>query len=391
MRFIVGTIEQARSKAKFMQKCLDRFEVRRSLTQCQAYLATSFGFGSWAEMKTSCQKAQSDGGREVDIHQFRKMVLNDFQTGSIGNLHAYAVFARMGYCQSVHHFDFKFGGFHREFIDPAEAATALEMIFERYLEIEPRCAEVNGLIAMADAIIAPYADVHPGSFERNSLIFIDQMKSLRIPGMTFPGPTFSEDRVGETIRQLPDHGTFTLVGENRDESQASAIAFLKLARRHVKTALPLRWLVEQKARPVEGTVYYLPSLSDGSRRFVEEFGKTNRILVVDNAPSDAGLVSVSDVAAREALQIAPISSASTGPSMANPIYAVTLREGRRTLIELYDHRDVGSDMKVVDGATASEWIMKSLPHRTGLWVDGRDGEPRVRRLCDPSKARQYDI
>jgi hypothetical protein len=293
MRFIVGNIEQARSKAKFLQKCLARFGIERSLTQCQGYLATSFSFNSWAELKGACSKTPGEAGA-VDIRQFRKMVSNKFDIDCHTNIHAYAIFARMGFCQSVHHFDFRFDGFYRELISVNDAAVALELIFERYLEIDPHCPEVDGLIAMAQAIVSPYVDVHPGSFELMATTFIDQMKALRIPGISYLGDQLTERDVDEVIAGLPDCGVITLSGEDRGDIQASAVILMRLARKKVKIAFPLTWLVG-KSSPLAGAIYYLPALTDGGRRLVDQIGPTNRILVVDNAPMDAAPISIGNL------------------------------------------------------------------------------------------------
>jgi hypothetical protein len=291
MRFIVGNLEQARSKAKFLQKCLERFDVQRSLTKCQGYLASSFGFNSWAEMKATCRRSSNNNECVVDIHQFQRMTSTDFGIDAIGNLQAYAIFARMGYCQSVHHFDFKFGGFYREFVSSVEAAVALELIFERYLEIESRCAEVDGLIAMAQAIIAPYADVHPGAFELNAMIFIDQMKALRIPAIFDTSNQISRNWHHGIGHQTPPTGVFTIDGETHDAQHLNAIAFMRQTRAMVRFCLPLRWLVDRGGRQKEGVIFYLPALTDGGRSFVTDFSGTRRILVIENAPDNALLIS----------------------------------------------------------------------------------------------------
>lgn len=297
MRFIVGNIEQARSKAKFLQKCLARFGVERSLTQCQGYLATSFGFSSWAQLKGACRKSTGEASAAADIRQFNKMASNKFDIDCHSTIQAYAIFARMGFCQSVHHFDYRFDGFYREFISVAEAAVALEMIFERYLEIDPRCAEVDGLIAMAQAIIAPYVDVHPGSFELTAMIFIDQMKALRIPGASYPANQLVESDIDELVVGLPDCGVISVSGGDKADLQASAVIFMRLARKKVKFAFPLRWLVDQQTARVDGAFYYLPALTDGGRRMIDGIGSTNRILVVNNAPLDAHSISITSLAA----------------------------------------------------------------------------------------------
>lgn len=290
MRFIVGNLEQARSKAKFLQKCLERFDVQRSLTQCQGYLASSFGFDSWAEMKAICNRSSNDTARAVDIHQFQRMTTTDFGSDAIGHLHAYAIFARMGYCQSVHHFDYKFGGFYREFISPTEAAVALELIFERYLEIDSRCAEVDGLIAMAQAIIAPYDDVHPGAFELNSMIFIDQMKALRIPGVGDKSQSLRNEYL-RLNQRTPLSGVFTIDGETREERHINAIALMKQARPLVRFCLPLRWLVDRGGQQKDDVIFYLPALTEGGKSLVTTFSGTHRILVIENAPDYASLIS----------------------------------------------------------------------------------------------------
>lgn len=291
MRFIVGNLEQACSKAKFLQKCLERFDVQRSLTQCQGHLASSFGFSSWAEMKAICNRSSNNSECVVDIHQFQRMTSTDFGIDTIGNIQAYAIFARMGYCQSVHHFDFKFTGFFREFISPTEAAVALELIFERYLEIDPRCPEVDGLIAMAQAIIAPYVDLHPGSFELNAMIFIDQMKAARIPGIFGDADQpFANGDYG-IVYQTPPVGVFTIDGETCDSRHLKAIAYMRRARAKAKFCLPLRWLVDRGGRQREDVVFYLPALTDEGRSFVTNFSSTHRVLVVENAPDNAPPIS----------------------------------------------------------------------------------------------------
>jgi hypothetical protein len=291
MRFIVGNLEQSRSKAKFLQKCLERFDVQRSLTQCQGYLASSFGFNSWAEMKAICVKSSKDGGRVVDIHQFQRMTSSDFDIKSIGNLHAYSIFARMGYCQSVHHFDFKFSGFYKEFIRPSEAAVALEMIFERYLEIKPRSPEADALISMAETIIAPYADVNPAAFALNGMVFIDQMKTLRIPGIFDDANQHARNLDQDLGYQVPPAGVYAFEGETRDEQHLNAIAFMRQSKATTRYCLPLRWLVDRGGRHSEGVVFYLPALTDGGRALITEFSYSHRILVVENAPDNAPHIS----------------------------------------------------------------------------------------------------
>jgi hypothetical protein len=69
---------------------------------------------------------------------------------------------------------------------------------------------------------------------------------------------------------------------------------MRLARKKVKIAFPLTWLVG-KSSPLAGAIYYLPALTDGGRRLVDQIGPTNRILVVDNAPMDAAPISIGNL------------------------------------------------------------------------------------------------
>jgi hypothetical protein len=291
MRYIIGDIEQARSKAKFLKKCLKRFDIERSLTQCQGYLASVFGFSSWAEMKSVCSRDHVVPTIPTSIQQFQRMVSSNFDIEQVGNIHAYSIFARMGFCRSVYHFDYRFQGFYREFVSTKDAAVALELIFERYLEIENRCDEADGLIAMAQAIVAPYNDIHPGAFEMNAMKFIDQMKALRIPSDDVEC-VHSLWRRGHNINHnSPQVGVFVFEGETRDVQHLHAITFMKQSQKAMRFTLPLRWLVDRGGKQKERVDFYLPALTEGGRALIEEFSVAHRIFVVENAPSDAFLVS----------------------------------------------------------------------------------------------------
>ncbi len=292
MRLILCNSEQVRSKAKFLQKCLVRFGVERSLTQCQSYLAAALGFSNWSEMLRVLPE-RSPALASYDPIGFHQMARSKFDEVRHTNLVGIAIFTRMGFCPSVHHFDYRFEGFQPELCDLTEIATALEMVFERYLEIEQEGPEVDGLIAMSQAMIAPYLDVHPGAFELNASMIIDQMKALRIPGMC-PASSYSGEATGKWFSSLEPSGVFTFENSSSYDGRAEAMAIIRQIRRHSKVVMPLRWLLDKKLAPKAGEVGFVPAVTEGSRAFITTFECSNRIFVVNNAPKEAAIIPVSE-------------------------------------------------------------------------------------------------